>query len=76
MKDTLLPVLTSRTQPNAIAPSERRVVKRDGISVPWDQERVVRAVALAFHDVASGGRRGPAPDGPGAHHRRPRRAHG
>ncbi len=66
MKNSLLSVLTSRIQPNAIAPAERRVIKRDGTSVPWDQERVVRAVALAFHDVASGGAANALRDDPAA----------
>ncbi len=66
MKNAFLSVLTSRTQPNAIAPAERRVIKRDGSSVPWDQERIVRAVALAFHEVAGGGAPNARRDDPAA----------
>jgi ribonucleoside-diphosphate reductase alpha chain len=35
----------------AIAPSARRVVKRDGTKVAFDLIKVTRAVALAFYDV-------------------------
>lgn len=38
----------------AIAAADRRVVKRDGSTVSWDNAKVVRAVALAFFEVKHG----------------------
>jgi ribonucleoside-triphosphate reductase len=43
----------------AIAPADRRVVKRDGSTVPWDAGKVTRALALAFYDVQHGGAANP-----------------
>jgi ribonucleoside-diphosphate reductase alpha chain len=37
------------------APRERLVVKRDGRLVAWDPAKITRAIALAFHDVQTGG---------------------
>ncbi len=39
----------------AIPPEERRVIKRDGTTVPWDSGKITRAVALAFYDVGHDG---------------------
>lgn len=51
---TLLSRFTSRHAVTAIAPADRRVVKRDGSTLPWDTAKVTRAVALAFFEVRHG----------------------
>lgn len=51
---TLLARFNSRHSAHAIAPADRRVVKRDGTTVPWDTAKVTRAVALAFFEVRNG----------------------
>lgn len=43
----------------AIPPSARMAVKRDGTRVPFDHNKITRAVALAFHEVLTDG--GPNP---------------
>jgi ribonucleoside-diphosphate reductase alpha chain len=52
----------------AIRPAERQVIKRDGTLVPWDEAKIVRAVALAFHEVRHGGAPNPDRDNAAAHH--------
>jgi len=49
-----------------IAPADRRVIKRDGSSVPWDAAKVVRAIALACYDVAHDGAPNPHREHPAA----------
>lgn len=44
--------------------TDRTVFKRDGRVVPWDNQRVVRAVALAFHDVRTNTTVNPHQDSP------------
>lgn len=51
---TLLSRFTSRNHVSVIAPADRRVVKRDGSTVPWDTVKVTRAIALAFFEVRHG----------------------
>jgi ribonucleoside-diphosphate reductase alpha chain len=51
---TLLARFNHRQARPAIAPAERRVIKRDGTTVPWDSAKVARAVALAFFEVQHG----------------------
>ena len=51
---TLLARFHGRPTNLAIAPADRRVIKRDGSTVPWDTNRVVRAVSLAFFEVKNG----------------------
>ena len=50
----------------AIAPAERRVIKRDGATVPWDVEKIIRAIGLALHEVKRGPVASPQRDDPGA----------
>lgn len=47
---TLLARFSNRSTA-AITPTERRVVKRDGTTVLWDNAKVTRAIALAFFEV-------------------------
>jgi ribonucleoside-diphosphate reductase alpha chain len=49
---------------HAIPPAERRAIKRDGTSVPWDPARITRAIANAFYDVLHGGVENPQRDNP------------
>jgi ribonucleoside-triphosphate reductase (thioredoxin) len=51
---TLLSRFISRHANPAIAPADRRVVKRDGSTVPWDTAKVARAIALALYEVRHG----------------------
>lgn len=51
---TLLARFHGRPTTIAIAAADRRVIKRDGSTVPWDTNRVVRAVSLAFFEVKHG----------------------
>ncbi len=44
------------------APREHLVLKRDGRMVPWDAVKITRAIALAFHDVQTGGGANPQRD--------------
>jgi ribonucleoside-diphosphate reductase alpha chain len=53
---------TRAAAPAAIAPADRRVVKRDGTTVPWDPLKIVRAIALAFYDVRHDGAPNPHRD--------------
>ena len=39
----------------SIPAADRKVIKRDGTKAPFDQNKVTRAIALAFHDVRTGG---------------------
>ena len=48
----------------AIAPAARCVVKRDGTTVPWDAEKITRAIALAFYEVRHDGAANPYRDAP------------
>ncbi len=57
---TLLARFSARHHATAIAPADRRVVKRDGTTSPWDLAKVTRAVALAFFEVKSGTIENPA----------------
>jgi ribonucleoside-diphosphate reductase alpha chain len=50
---------SARHHTTAIAPAERRVVKRDGTTMPWDLAKVTRAVALAFFEVKNGAMENP-----------------
>ncbi len=52
----------------AIAPADRQVVKRDENLVPWDESKVIRAIALAFYDVRHGGTANPHRDAPELRH--------
>jgi ribonucleoside-diphosphate reductase alpha chain len=38
----------------AIPASERMIIKRDGSSRPFDLQKIIRAIALAYHEVANG----------------------
>lgn len=52
---SLLAKFNSRHQAQDTAPAEdRRVIKRDGTSVPWDAAKITRAIALAFYEVKHG----------------------
>ncbi len=51
---TLLARFNPRQARPAITPADRRVIKRDGTTVPWDHAKVARAVALAFYEVKQG----------------------
>lgn len=44
----------------------RSVIKRSGERVPWDQERIVRALCLAFYDVRTQGTENPEKEDPEA----------
>lgn len=57
---TLLARFSARHHTTAIAPADRRVVKRDGTTSPWDLAKVTRAVALAFFEVKNGTAENPA----------------
>lgn len=57
---TLLARFSARHHASAIAPADRRVVKRDGTTSPWDLAKVTRAVALAFFEVKNGSIENPA----------------
>ncbi len=48
----------------AIAPGDRQVRKRDESTVPWDEAKVVRAIALAFYDVRHDGAANPHRNAP------------
>lgn len=48
----------------AIAPADRRVIKRDGTMVPWDPAKITCAIALAFYDVQHEGAENPDRDNP------------
>ncbi|MBA4137252.1 MAG: recombinase, partial [Opitutus sp.] len=63
---TLLSRLNHRHARPAIAPADRRIVKRDGTTVPWDNDKVTRAVALAFFEVKRGTTENPLRDDAGA----------
>ena len=51
-----------------IAPADRSVIKRDGTTAPWDQAKVMRAIALAFYEVKFGTTENPSRDDPLARH--------
>jgi len=57
-----LPAAVSRRPSATIPPPERRVIRRDGSTVPWDPTRITRAIALAFYEVAQGTTRNPHRD--------------
>lgn len=66
-----LPLLTTRTPHRLSLPpahdsgspeAPHGVVKRDGSRMAWDPSKVTRAVALAFHDVQTGGATNPQRD--------------
>lgn len=63
---TLLARFHSRQSSPAIAAAERRVVKRDGSTAPWDAAKVNRAVALAFYEVHHGTSENPHRNDPAA----------
>lgn len=44
----------------------KTVVKRNKKEVAWDQQKIVRAISLAYYDVASGGQENPHRDDPEA----------
>ncbi len=46
----------------AIPAADRQVVKRDGQTVPWDESKITRAIALAFYDVHHNGAANPHRD--------------
>ncbi len=46
----------------AIRPGDRRVIKRNGQSVPWDAAKITRAIALAFYDTRHAGAPNPHRD--------------
>lgn len=52
----------------AIAPAQRCVIKRDGTTVPWDVEKIVRAIGLAIHEVKHGPVPAPMRDDPAGHY--------
>lgn len=62
---TLLARFSNRTT-TAISAADRRVVKRDGTTVSWDNAKVTRAVALAFFEVKNGTTENPQRDDAGA----------
>ncbi|MBI2516244.1 MAG: recombinase [Opitutae bacterium] len=64
---SLLARFNPHSAPLVIAPADRRVVKRDGSTVPWDAEKITRAIALAFYDVKHDGAANPYRDDPAAH---------
>lgn len=64
---SLLARFNPHAAPTIIAPADRRVVKRDGSTVPWDAEKITRAIALAFYDVKHDGAANPYRDDPAAH---------
>lgn len=51
----------------ATPPIARQVIKRDGNSVPWDEKKITRAIALAFYEVQHGSRINPHRTDPAAH---------
>lgn len=53
---------------DSVSTSVRRVVKRDGTTVPWDASKITRAVALAFHDVQHQGAANSSRDDAAAHY--------
>ncbi|MDP2137354.1 MAG: ATP cone domain-containing protein [Candidatus Didemnitutus sp.] len=63
---TLFARFQSRQSVSAIAPADRRVVKRDGSTVEWDAAKVTRAIALAFFEVKQGTTVNPRRDEPAA----------
>jgi len=63
---TLLARFHARQASSAIAPADRRVVKRDGTTVPWDAAKVARAIALAFYEVQRGTAENPQRSNPEA----------
>jgi ribonucleoside-diphosphate reductase alpha chain len=64
---SLLARFNPHSTPAAIAPADRRVVKRDGSTVPWNAEKITRAIALAFYDVQHEGAANPHRHDPAAH---------
>ena len=69
MSDTPISTLLARFNPSlasAIPVADRRVIKRDGTTVPWDANRITRAVAHAFYDVLHHGAENPHRDDPAA----------
>ena len=66
---TLLTKFTTRNQPAAaIAPPDRRVIKRDGTTVPWDADKMTRAIALAYYEVRHQTTNNPYRDDAAAHY--------
>jgi ribonucleoside-diphosphate reductase alpha chain len=63
---SLLARFTARDRASENTP--RLVVKRDGSTVPWDASKIIRAVALAFHDVQFHGAPNPHRDDAAAHY--------
>ncbi|MFI5338060.1 MAG: ATP cone domain-containing protein, partial [Opitutales bacterium] len=67
MSDTPVSTLLAKFNPGltaAIPAADRRVIKRDGTTVPWDTARITRAVARAFYDVQHEGAENPRRDDP------------
>ncbi len=64
----LAKITPRQSTPAAIAATERCVIKRDGLTAPWDTAKVTRAIALAFYDVQHGGAANPDRNHPEAHH--------
>ena len=58
------PLKTSRLLNRAIPAAERLVVKRDGTRVRFDQNKVARAIALAFFEERTGSTANPYRDDP------------
>ena len=50
----------------AIPSTARCVVKRDGTTVPWDADKIIGAIALAFYDVQHDGAENPDREKPDA----------
>ncbi|MDI1336563.1 MAG: ATP cone domain-containing protein [Lacunisphaera sp.] len=66
---SLLAKFNPRSAPSlAIAKADRCVFKRDGTTVPWDDAKVTRAIALAYWEVQHDNADNPARDNAAAHH--------
>src|SRR6478736_673652 len=52
----------------AVRAADRAVIKRNGTLVPWDESKIIRAVALAFHEVLHDGATNPDRDNVAARH--------
>jgi len=64
---TLLTKFTSRNQAVVAIPlAARLVVKRDGTTVPWNADKITRAIALAFYELSHGSTENPYRDDVGA----------
>ncbi len=51
-----------------IALADRCVLKRDGRTAPWDEAKIIRAIALAYYEVQQGTTENPQRDNPSAHY--------